>query len=173
MDELDICPIPPRPGPELFIQRLKAQEEHAFTIYSEALFGINVHFVGNRSQPHYRNPDNCPGCKAKNVKRWKGFLHCWNHNLGQEVFLELTPASALSLHSQLGGVGPLRGNRISVKRTKKDNGRLVISVLTAARDAGKLPPSKDPLESLVRLWGLADVNDHEIVADLVARRQFE
>jgi len=46
-------------------------------------------------------------------------------------------------------------------------------VLTAARDAGKLPPSKDPLESLVRLWGLADVNDHEIVADLVARRQFE
>lgn len=161
MDELDISPIPPRPGPELFILRLKGSECHTFTIFSEALWGINVHFVGQRSQPHYKNPDTCPGCKAKNVKRWKGFLNCFDHDMGQEVFLELTPRSAQSLLGQLGVSGSLRGNRIQVKRTGKDNGRLLISTLTACKSVEQLPPGKDPLASLLKLWGLDHLEEFE------------
>ena len=152
-DELDVCHVPPKPGPELFFLRLKGNEMHTFTIYSKALFGLNVHFVGKRSAPHYRNPAKCPGCRAKNGKRWKGFLHCFDHNLGQEVFLELTPASATSLLGQLPGRGNLRGNRIQVKRSPGDNGRLFISILTACTSIDKLPEAKDPLESLLKLWG--------------------
>lgn len=173
MDDLDITPIPPRPGPELFILRLKGNDMHTFTIYSKAIWGINVHFVGNRSQPHFKNPDRCPGCKAKNVKRWKGFLHCFDHNMGQEVFLELTPKSALSLLGQLGSKGPLRGNRIQVKRTGKDNGRLLISVLTACGAIDQLPEGKDPLDSLLRLWGLADVDALDGGPGALASRDFE
>jgi hypothetical protein len=162
--DLDVCPIPPKPGPLLYFQRMKGQECHTFTIYSKHLFGINVHYVGRRSSPHYRNEKKCPGCRAKNAKRWKGFLHCFNINLGQEVFLELTPHSAKSLLSQLGTKGELRGNRIQVKRTDSDNGRLLISVLTAAPNLDKLPEGKDPLPSLLKFWGIDEL-DPDGVAD--------
>jgi hypothetical protein len=162
--ELDVCPTPPRPGPLLFFQRMKGSECHTFTIYSKCIFGINVHFVHGRSSPHYRNEKKCPGCRAKNAKRWKGFLHAFNVNLGQEVFLELTPHSAKSLLSQLGNRVGMRGNRIQVKRTAGDNGRLLISILTAAPNVDQLPEPKDPLESLKKFWGI-DNFDPDGIAD--------
>jgi len=162
--QLDICNTPPKPGPALFFQRMKGSECHTFTIYSKTLFGLNVHFVHGRSTPHYRNEKKCPGCRAQNSKRWKGFLHCFNVNLGQEVFLELTPHSAKSLLSQLGKGASLRGNRIQVKRTPGDNGRLLISILTAAPNVEQLPDPKDPLESLLRFWGM-DRLDPDGIAD--------
>jgi len=162
--ELDVCPTPPKPGPAMFFQRMKGKECHTFTIYSPHLFGINVHYVGKRSSPHYRNEKKCPGCRARNAKRWKGFLHCFNHNLSQDVFLELTPKSADSLLKQLGKGAPLRGNRIQVKRTDGDNGRLMVSILTAVGNAEQLPEALDPLPSLLRFWGL-DALDPDGVAD--------
>ena len=161
---LDVCPVPPKPGPEMFFLRLKGNEMHTFTIYAKAIFGINVHFVGRRSSPHYRNEKKCPGCRAKNAKRWKGFLHCFDHNLSQEVFLELTPKSADSLLSQLGKFAGIRGNRIQVKRTGADNGRLTISVLTACPNPDAMPDAKDPLESLLKFWGIDNL-DPDGVAD--------
>lgn len=162
--QLDVCPLPPKPGPEMFFQRMKGNECHTFTIYSKSLFGINVHFVGKRSSPHYRNEKKCPGCRAKNAKRWKGFLHCFNHNLSQEVFLELTPKSAQSLLSQLGRGAAMRGNRIQVKRTEGDNGRLLVSILTACDKPDQLPEGKDPLGSLLKFWGIDEL-DPDGVAD--------
>jgi len=173
MDDLDLQHVPPTPGPELFILRMKANTMHTFTIFSEHLWGINVHFVGNRSQPHFRNAEKCPGCKARNAKRWKGFVHCFDHDLAQEVFLELTPKSASSLLAQFGAKVPLRGNRIQVKRTNKDNGRLIISALTAMQAIDKLPPARDPLPSLLKLWGLDHLEEFEGLLKGAPGRDFE
>lgn len=154
---LDRSDVPPRAGPELFIMRLKGGEFFTFILLADELYGINIHF-GNgssKSSPHFTDKNRCPGCQANTPMRWKGYLHAFCSDKGQEVFLELTPASAQSLIGQLPG-GKLRGNRIQVKRTKGDNGRLLISVLTACSTIDALPKAKDPEESLLRLWGYAD-----------------
>lgn len=172
-NDLDLQPTPPRPGPELFFLRMKGNECHTFTVYSPALFGINVHYVGQRSSPHYRNVKKCPGCIANNPKRWKGYLHCYDHNLSQEVFLELTPKSADSLLSQLGKKGTLRGNRIQVKRTASDKGRLLISILTACSNPEQLPPGRDPLAGLCKLWGIDRLDDAGPVDQGLPTHDFE
>jgi hypothetical protein len=165
---LDSQPVPPRPGPELFILRLKGGELKTITIYSRSLFGVNVHWNGAKSEPHFKEEKNCNGCLKKMPMRWKGFLHGFCHEMGQEVFLELTPASAHSLLDQLGQGTVMRGNRIQVKRTKGDKGRLIIACLTAVPNPESLPPEKDPATSLLRLWGFQDLvsKPAEPVADL-------
>lgn len=147
-------PNPPREGPEIFILRLKGNQTLSFAILSKSLWGIWVHWNGKKSEPHYKEDHLCIGCQAKRPKRWKGFLHCFCFEMGQEVFLELTPHSGHSLLAQLNKGGPLRGNRIQVRRTKGDNGRLLISVLTAIDNPAMLPNEKDPQESIMALWGL-------------------
>lgn len=153
---------PPRSGPELFVLRVKGDKMHVITIYSESLWGVWVHFgnASKKSSPHFSDESRCPGCISKTPKRWKGFLHGFDSTLSQEVFLELTPAAAQSLLSQLGDRGPLRGNRIQVKRSGAANGRLQISVLTACTNPEQLPPGKDPQSSLLKLWGYDDVEAH-------------
>lgn len=151
---LGICEMPPKVGPEIYILRLKASQLYTMTICSEKIFGLFVHWNGRKSEPHFEPQDRCPSCLSNRPKRWKGFLHCFCHELGQEVFLELTPASAHSIRGQLGKDVSFRGNRIQVKRGKGDNARLIIAVLAALPNSNSLPAGKDPLESIMALWGL-------------------
>jgi hypothetical protein len=151
---LSVAPVPPRPGPEIYILRLKGAERFTFTVYSHAIFGVWVHWSGGKSSPHYTDADRCPGCARQEPKRWKGFVHCYCHEKKQEVFLELTPASAHSLLDQLAVGETLRGQGIFVNRTKGDNGRLLIRVMNPCREPEKLPEAKDPQESLMRIWGI-------------------
>lgn len=157
-DPLEIAydDTPPREGPEIFIMRLKANEMHVFTIFSHSLAGIWTHWTGSKSEPHFKDPDKCPGCQKKKTKRWKGFLHVYCHSKAQEVFLELTPHSAQSLLNQLAGGKSMRGNRIQVKRGKGDNGRLTISILTATGNPETMPEPKDPRPSILKLWGMME-----------------
>lgn len=152
---LDVQSTPPREGPEIYILRLKANQHYSFTIFSEHVWGINVHWNGQKSEPHFKEDNRCPGCIARRPKRWKGYLHCFAHELGQEVFLELTPHSAHSLEGQLGAGTSYRGNRIAVKRGKGDNGRLTITLLTASPNPTALPLGKDPQASILALWGFS------------------
>jgi len=146
----------PSSGPELFILRLKGNERFSFTSLATSIFGIWVHWSGNRSSPHYINAKKCPGCMEEQPKRWKGFLHAFCYEKKQEVFLELTPASASSLNRQVNAGRSTRGLRFTVLRTKGDNGRLVVQVEPYAPIAGEetLPLEKSPLGSLIKLWGL-------------------
>lgn len=151
---LELQPVPPKEGPEIYILRLKGSEGFTFTVYSDAIFGIWVHWSGDRSAPHYTDAKRCPGCGRDEPKRWKGFLHCYCIEKKQEVFLELTPASANSLTDQLAVGELLRGQGLFVKRTKGDNGRLLIRVLNAHPDPKSLPQALDPQVSIMSLWGI-------------------
>jgi hypothetical protein len=160
---LDVLDEIPASGPEMFIQRLKANQSFTYTIFSKDLTKINVHWAGNKSAPHYKQEDRCPGCISRQPKRFKAYLHCFCHEMGQEVFLELTAHSAKSLETQLGKGTVMRGNRIQVKRGKTDNGRLTITLLTAVQDASILGSEKDPIASLMALWGVVPTKDRAIV----------
>jgi hypothetical protein len=151
---LAIDPVPPREGPEIYILRLQGAERFTFTVYSSAIFGIWVHWSGDRSSPHYTDTKRCQGCQEEQPMRWKGFLHAYCIEKRQDVFLELTPGSARALQEQLGAGESLRGQGLFVQRTKGNNGRLLIRVLNAHPDSAKLPPEIDPQASLMTLWGI-------------------
>lgn len=144
----------PRDGPELFVLRMKGNLVYHFIIWGCKIRGIWYHWRLNHSEPHFQDDENCPGCKARQPKKWKGFVHCYCVELKQEVFLELTPASSASLVAQFAPGASLRGCRIQVKRTGANNGRLYTSVLTPITETSSLPAEKDPRPSILKLWGL-------------------
>lgn len=145
---------PPKSGPKVYFLRLKGGATFTMTILGKEVHGFIVHWARGegKSKPCIDPPSRCPGCKQGLAQKWKGYLHCFNHNSGQEVFLELTPGGFESLVRQLPGADSLRGNRIQVKRAGGDKGRLIVSVLTHAGDLSKLPPEKDPEEDLLILY---------------------
>lgn len=144
----------PREGPEVFILRLKANQLFSFTLLSDKHTGVWAHWQGKKSGPHFKEEDRCPGCISRQPKRWKAYVHAFCHELGQEVFVELTPHSAQSLENQIGKGVNYRGNRFQAKRGKADNGRLTITMLQAISSPAALPPAKDPMPSIMALWGI-------------------
>jgi hypothetical protein len=155
----------PSVGPEIFILRMKGQKALTFTIWGSCIRGIWVHWAGDKSIPHFRDVEQCYGCTKQHPKRWKGYVHCYCSEMRQEVFLELTPASARSLRDQLSHRGSLRGAVIQVKRTTADNGRLYISTLTPQSNTDAFPPEKDPRPSILKLWGVDDADADRWLSD--------
>lgn len=153
---LCIDPHPPKSGPEIYILRLKANEKFSFQVFSPDIFGIWVHWSGAKSTPHFTDTGRCPGCRNEDPMRWKGFVHAHCIEKKQDVFLELTPASANSLRDQLGVGETLRGKCIFVNRTKGDNGRLLIRVMQGHLPSDALPPALDPQKSIMALWGIRE-----------------
>lgn len=144
----------PSDGPELYMLRMKGNKCLTFTIYGTKVRGCWYHWHKDHSEPHFQDDEQCPGCKARQAKKWKGFLHVYCSESRQEVFLEVTRACAASLMQQLGGASSIRGAVVQIKRTGADNGRLYVTVLTPVKTPEILPAEKDPRPSILKLWGL-------------------
>lgn len=150
----------PKAGPAIFVKRLKGQEAVTVAVLGDHVHGVWTHWGKGKSEPHFRDPDHCPGCQARRPKRWKGYLHVFDYQANREIFLELTPHSANTLTYQLGRKDMMRGERIRVERSKGDNGRLTIAVLGAEKKIEALPAEKDPRPTILKLWGI-DQDDPE------------
>jgi len=146
----------PREGPEIFVLRIKGGRMYTFSIWGTQIRGVWAHWTGLRSEPHYNDESECPGCKALKPKRWKGYLHCYCYEMRQEVFLELTPNSASALKQQLASGMSMRGSRVQIRRTKADNGRLEVAFLARVETVDAIPPEKDPRPSILKLWGVPE-----------------
>jgi hypothetical protein len=143
----------PDDGPELFMLRLKGNQKFTMNTLGRKIRGIEYHWSGGHSEPHFNPSSQCPGCKTAQNKKWKGYLHVYCVEMRQEVFLELTVASAKSLRHQLGSLPHMRGAIFQVKRTGSDQGRVYISILAPHTHPEVLPPEKDPRPSLLALYG--------------------
>jgi hypothetical protein len=148
--------VPPEPGPKMWIVRLKKNEKVHCTILSKSMWGILTHWNGKNSEPCYEPADTCPGCQRKMAQRWKGYLHIYDHELRRDRFLELTPSAARSIVEQCDTNFPLRGQRVQVRRMNGDNARLKVEVQARLHDDFQLPEEKDPLPTLMALWGCSD-----------------
>lgn len=146
----------PDDGPELYMLRMKGSKCLTFTVWGSKVRGVWYHWNKGHSEPHYQDEKQCPGCVARQGKKWKGFLHVYCSEMRQEVFLELTRACAKSLVEQLGRAPSIRGAVIQVKRTGADNGRLYVTILNPCKSPELLPPEKDPRPSILKLWGLTE-----------------
>lgn len=146
---------PPAPGPRYPITRVTVGDSaRMFTILAETLFGLWTHWTGRTSMPCLNHGMDCSGCRSAQPKRWKGYLHSFDHEKKDECFLELTPAACQELIQQAGREKDLRGLRLHLRRTKGGkHGRLNVQVLPAIGDNSRLPPARSPILTLSSLWG--------------------
>jgi hypothetical protein len=87
--------------------------------------------------------------------RWKGYLHIFDHGKRTECFFEVTPVTAESLLSQLGPDTGMRGSRVKFARMDGDKARVRVELMGAPLPGAALPATRDPIETLHKLWGLA------------------
>lgn len=143
----------PKAGPKMWIERVGAGGENLFTIFSLSIYGVWTHWGLYGSQPCLAERSKCSGCAGKLPKRWKGYLHCYDHHAKRQVFLELTPMSAESIVKQLGEDQPLRGYRVKIKRGNGPKARLKVEVMIPLPGGPPLVEEKYPEETLRQLWG--------------------
>jgi hypothetical protein len=145
---------PPRPGPELWIRRLRAGQSMTATILAASLYGLIVHWAGSKSAPCYKDKKKCDGCKRQLPQRWKGYLHAFDHDKREQCFVEVTPLTAESLASQVGTRGGYRGVRVRFERLNGDKARMRVTLLGTTDLGIEMPKERDPYETLAKLWGL-------------------
>jgi hypothetical protein len=146
----------PKQGPEVFILRMPADRAITFTAWGDKIRGIEVHWVGDRSVPHFEPASECAECLKNMPKRWKGYLHCFAQELRQEVFLEFTPKTAEGFLLQVPNAAHLRGCRFQLKRGKSRNARMAVSILDPVNVQDAIPKAKDPRRSILKLYGYSD-----------------
>lgn len=117
-----------------------------------------VHWDGDHSEPCYLNTKTCPGHKRGLPLRWKGYLHIWHHTRQTEGFIEVTPKGFEQLVELFGAEDNFRGTRMSFKRGNGDKTRLKLVILPPSPLVRELPAPKSVLPSLLRMWGLEDVD---------------
>lgn len=155
IDHLNRQDRPPAPGPRLPIVRVTDGDTmQVFTVLAREIFGLWTHWTGRTSMPCLNHGVRCHGCESEQPKRWKGYLHVWDHTRKEEGFVELTPAAAAILLDQAGPQVTLRNLRLQLRRTKGGrHGRLNVQVLPSIGNGENLPPEKLPTHTLSLLWG--------------------
>lgn len=153
--QLNLDPNPPRPGPTLWIFRLKGAEMKTFLCLSRGIFGIWTHWMGRASAPCFADPLVCPGCKNLAPKRWKGYINVHCYEARRNGFFELTPVTSDNLLSMYDQGGSLRGERFNVSRGKGDKARLKVQPLQSHQDLSSLPEEVSPEGTLRALWNIS------------------
>ena len=154
-EAIDRDDSPPRPGPEMEIKRLRANQSLSVTLLS-ALWGVWTHWNGRCSEPCYKDHKKCAGHRKGYPRRWKGYIHAIDHASREEIFVELTPLACQCLLRQLGSATRLRGQVVRIKRLGGDRARLEVFVMPPHPEHLQLPKEKDPYPILAKLWGIAD-----------------
>lgn len=145
---------PPKHGPELWVERLNANQRMQITILSEAIEGFDLHYTGRMTVPCYDDPAKCPGCIKRFPPKWKGYLHVWDEAKRRVCILELTFGATKQLRDFVAPEQSMRGMRLGIVRGRAINSRLTIDMLPAyERVTGNpLAPAVSCYISLKKLW---------------------
>lgn len=145
---------PPKSGPKWWIERIKAGSEGLFTVFSRSVYGVWTHWALHGSSPCFSRKDDCEGCKRQWPRRWKGYLHAYDHHNKRQCFLEITPLVAEGITQQLGEGQPLRGYRLKLKRGAGPKARVKVEVLAPLGGGPALVDEQFPEETLRKLWSM-------------------
>jgi hypothetical protein len=148
--------VPPRPGPELWIRRLKKSQKVVATVLGEHHFGFWLHWNGRTTEPCFTDKKKCPGHLRQLAMKWMAYLHIYDHHKREQCFLELTAPVVEMIWSQMGQIKTLRGQRVEFVRGEGDKSRMKCTVLISHPDELGLPPARDPIETLSKLWNLPE-----------------
>lgn len=152
MNSLVSAPIPVRPEGLLFIHRLKAGKSYRGFVLCDEPFGVNVHYVDQRSRLCL-GADSCLFHERGIPMRWKGYLSVVG--LGLHSRPEILECTA-DLVSQILTVNPhknsLRGWELEVRRGGSDNSRLQLLKLEVKSPNPNLPKTPDLVPSLTAFF---------------------
>jgi len=150
---IDTCDVPPPDPAPGRIYRLRASQAFDFIILGKT-WGVNTHWTGQESQPHFRAEGKCPGCKKRDPMRWKGYWYVLP--LGPKPrlgWVEVTPTIVTSVEAQAGVKGELRGLRVLLARGAGDRAHVKTTLQPPCEVRGALPEDSDPYRLLLKLWG--------------------
>lgn len=146
-------PVPARSARDHWVERVRPGARLHLIILSEALWGLEAHWTGNRTIECSGKANGCRGCAMELPKRWKGGMHVWDLTRKESYFVELTPAAARKLMATAAKDEPLRGLKIDLFRSGQAiNGRLLVEVIGGRVSTKSLPPEQDPQFVLRWLW---------------------
>ncbi len=165
--ELSVSRVPPPPGPEIWIRRLRAREVLRCTILSTEMWGVQFHWTGKVSAPHFVPTEQCAGCQAQQPLKWRGYLHIVNQDKMVSEFLELSPALVRAVETATGLTGGWRGLRMRFERGAGDRAKVSCSLQGPDRSVEPLPAERDPLRELSLLWGLSVSHTIEVERDML------
>jgi len=148
-------------GPEIWVRRLKANEEINFYSASPKFWLLWVHWAGDHSEPCFKDHKKCPGHRNGLPRRKRAFLYGWNAKSKQMEFLELPPQAAADTEALFMGPETLRGKLLRFKRGAGPKSRITphLVSLMSEDQLTKLPADKDPGPTIVKLWGIEDMPD--------------
>lgn len=120
-------------------------------VLSDWLTGNELHWFNGRSFPHLAN--DCPACKAKRPKVWKGYLAVLDPKTRKTFILEVTPNCTEPLSAYKLTFGSLRGAALKLERSAtKANGRVTANVTQANIGGLELPRPPDIRATLRHMW---------------------
>lgn len=148
---------PPPSGPAIWIKRLKANERWCCRVCSDRIYGLWIHWHGKSSSPCIQPKECCAGCRAKWIRKWKGYVHVYDIHSGRVWFYELTPFTARQVKQQVSPDQLLHGLILDVTRGNGDKARCHLKV---TEGMSPMPPCKrdvSPIGTLEELWKMQGV----------------
>lgn len=154
--EYDRLSSPPGRSKEIWVERLAKTKELSCTILSPEIVGLWVHWNGVFTQPCIKPRSECQGCKDGLPKNGKAFLWVKKDGSAQEMVLELPPETWRRLLKDLGEDNQLRGTRAKFYRAGGKTSQVLFSLNARWEHVatGEMPPARDPLEAVKRLWDM-------------------
>lgn len=125
-------------------------------VLSESVWEYYTHWVDNRTEPCIEPASECPGCKYKWNRRWKGYVAALIPSNRRLCLVEISKDAARNCPMLTSGKVNLRGGELTLKRSgehKRSPVRAEFKSAVAARD---LPPEFDVDAALCRIWNGED-----------------
>lgn len=149
---------PPPPGPEKWIERLKANDQVTVIVLSH-LWGVWYHWMGKGSSAHTDPQTECAGCLQKAPLKWHAYIHAYDYAGKKDFFLELTTHTVERMREKSGIDGTdFRGCRFRFKRGDGKQARIWVEYLQRVVLDDTMPEGRSPERELRILWKIPEEN---------------
>jgi hypothetical protein len=150
---LDPVPCPPS-SRSPFVRLLYPREGVASDVVAvgNSIHGVLTHFANGQPVPHYRDPEQCDGCRRNQTPRWNGYLACIQVFDGRRRILVITEGAYRNCKELQQLDGRLRGYRIRLERMGRGRNAPVKATISAATAGIALPADWSVTDSLTVLW---------------------
>ena len=155
MNEIAWMEDPPKGPrlPHLPLTTVRASKEIRGLITCERILGVGTHFLGGRTQPHYKG--HCAGCEALLPIRPEAYVSILTVKPTNHILCRLTLDPWNAILDQAPNRKMLRGLHVTLKRSgARDNSRLLAKIDEFDYSQVRLPEPPLLIAHLMLIWGI-------------------
>jgi hypothetical protein len=145
----------------------KPRERLELLCLSEAVTGVETHYIGGFTQPCRLPAETCAGCRRRIEQRWKGYLLVLMPYSQQLRLAELTPYAIESCPQLLTDGYALRGRQVILHRPGPYPNSPVLASVGRHTPLTDRYPNLDVMEILERIWEGGVRRSKRTLADIV------